>query len=121
MIEFKNILNDLPYLKFKELYDLALESRQTHIEAIAISSYGLKNNDIDSRFVNLKYIIEDKWIFFSNYNSPKAIQFNSHDQISALFFWPTINIQIRMKAKIKKHQMNLIKSIFSTDQKKKTH
>ena len=102
MIEFKNILNDLPYLKFKKLYDLALKSRQTHIEAVAISSYALKNNDVDSRFVNLKYIIEDKWIFFSNYNSPKAIQFNSHDQISALFFWPTINIQIRMKAKIKK-------------------
>ena len=28
--------------------------------------------------------------------------FNSHNQIAALVYWPSINVQIRMKAKIKK-------------------
>jgi pyridoxine/pyridoxamine 5'-phosphate oxidase len=40
--------------------------------------------------------------FFSNYDSPKAFSFNSHNQIAALVYWPSINVQIRMKAKIKK-------------------
>ena len=40
--------------------------------------------------------------FFSNYNSPKSIQFKSHEQISALIFWNSTNVQIRMKAKIQK-------------------
>ena len=40
--------------------------------------------------------------FFSNYNSPKASSFISHNQIAALIYWSSINVQIRMKAKIKK-------------------
>ena len=40
--------------------------------------------------------------FFTNYNSPKAIAFECHNQISALFYWDKINLQIRIKAKISK-------------------
>jgi pyridoxine/pyridoxamine 5'-phosphate oxidase len=32
----------------------------------------------------------------------KHLAFNSHNQIAALIYWPSINVQIRMKAKIKK-------------------
>ena len=35
-------------------------------------------------------------------NSPKASAFNSHNQIAALIYWSSINVQIRMKANIKK-------------------
>ena len=45
---------------------------------------------------------KNEFIFFSNYNSPKASSFNSHNQISALMYWSSINVQIRMKAKINK-------------------
>ena len=50
----------------------------------------------------LKYIKKDEWIFFTNYNSPKAKQFKKHDQISILFYWDKTNVQIRMKARISK-------------------
>ena len=59
-------------------------------------------SEVDSRYVNLKFISNDEFIFFSNYNSPKASSFNSHNQIAALVYWPSINVQIRMRAKIKK-------------------
>ena len=61
-----------------------------------------KANEVDSRYVNLKFITNDEFIFFSNYDSPKASAFNSHNQIAALLYWSSINVQIRMKAKIKK-------------------
>ena len=32
-------------------------------------------NSPDSRFVNLKYVINDEWIFFSNYESPRRNNF----------------------------------------------
>jgi pyridoxine/pyridoxamine 5'-phosphate oxidase len=51
----------------------------------------------------------------------KHLAFNSHNQIAALVYWPSINVQIRMKAKIKKTSRNLIKNIFLIDQKKKMH
>ena len=102
MIEFKNMPQEKPYLIFKESYYKALDAGQKNIEAISIASYSEEKKEVDSRFVNLKFIDGNKFIFFSNYNSPKSIAFSSHNQISALFYWPSINAQIRIKAKIKK-------------------
>tara|TARA_B100000925_G_scaffold226360_1_gene174826 strand:+ start:591 stop:1187 length:597 start_codon:yes stop_codon:yes gene_type:complete len=102
MIQFKNLNQEKPYLLFKKKYDKAFEAGQKGIEAIAISTYNKVTKEVDSRYVNLKFILDDEFIFFSNYNSPKAASFSSHNQIAALVYWPSINIQIRLKAKIKK-------------------
>ena len=100
MIQFNNLNQEIPYLLFKEKYDMALDASQKNIEAISISSYNKEISEVDSRYVNLKFISNDEFIFFSNYNSQKASAFNSHNQIAALVYWPSINVQIRMKAKI---------------------
>jgi len=102
MIEFNNLNQETPYQLLKEKYDKALDAGQRGIEAISISSYNKEIAEVDSRYVNLKFITNDEFIFFSNYDSPKASAFNSHDQIAALLYWPSINVQIRMMAKIKK-------------------
>ena len=102
MIQFNNLNQEIPYLLLKEKYDEAINAGQKNIEAISISSYNKEISEVDSRFVNLKFINNDEFIFFSNYESPKAASFNSHNQISLLVYWSSINVQIRMKAKIKK-------------------
>jgi pyridoxamine 5'-phosphate oxidase len=102
MIEIINISKDKPYQIFKNFYDQALLAKQKSVEAICISSFNFNKNEVESRFVNLKYIIENEWTFFSNYRSSKAIEFKSHDQISALFYWRELNLQIRLKSKIYK-------------------
>jgi len=102
MIQFNNLNQEIPYQLLKEKYDEAMNAGQKGIEAISIASYDSKKNEVDSRYVNLKFISNDEFIFFSNYNSQKASAFNSHDQIAALVYWPSINVQIRMKAKIKR-------------------
>ena len=100
MIKFKNLSKETPFQIFKERYEQAFKLKQANIEAMAISSYEIANDEVDSRFVNLKYVDDINFIFFSNHNSPKAKALISHPQMSALFFWPSINIQIRMKGKI---------------------
>ena len=102
MINFNNLNQEIPYLLFKAKYDEAVDAGQKGIEAISISSYSKEISEVDSRYVNLKFILNDEFIFFSNYNSPKASSFNSHNQIAALVYWPSINAQIRMRAKIKR-------------------
>ena len=102
MIKFNNLNQDIPYQLLKEKYHEALNAGQRGIEAISISSFNKEMDEVDSRYVNLKFISNDEFIFFSNYDSPKASAFNSHDQIAALVYWPSINVQIRMKAKIKR-------------------
>ena len=102
MIQFNNLNQEIPYLLLKNKYDEAVDAGQKGIEAISISSFNKEMNEVDSRYVNLKFINNDEFIFFSNYDSPKAASFNSHSQIAALVYWSSINVQIRMKATIKK-------------------
>ena len=102
MIQFIDLNQETPYLLFKAKYDEANNQGQKVIEAISISTYDNKTNEVDSRYVNLKFINKDEFIFFSNYDSPKASAFNSHNQVAALIYWSAINVQIRMKAQIKK-------------------
>ena len=100
MIVFKDLNKSEPYIKFKDSYDVALSKGQKAIEAINISSFNPKSNEVSSRFVNLKYIINDEWIFFSNYKSSKADDFINHNQISGCFYWLKTNTQIRIKGEI---------------------
>ena len=102
MIKFLNLSSEKPYLQFKSAYQAALGNGQKGIEAISVSSFNKEANEVEARYVNLKYIDANEWIFFSNYNYPKGCQFESHNQVSVLIYWASTNTQIRMKAKISK-------------------
>ena len=113
MINLINLNSETPFQIFKEKYDEALNAGQKSIEAISVSSFNKEMDEVNSRYVNLKFISNDEFIFFSNYNSPKASSFNSHNQIAALFYWSSINVQIRIKAKIKKTSDGFNQKYFS--------
>jgi pyridoxamine 5'-phosphate oxidase len=102
MIEFIDLLKEKPYFKFKKIYNKALAANQKNIDAICIASYSAQNNYVDSRFVNLKSIHKNEFIFYTNYESPKAYQFKTHNQICVVIFWQNINTQIRIHANIRK-------------------
>ena len=112
MIQFNDLNQEIPYMLFKAKYDEAENAGQKGIEAISISTYNKQLNEVDSRYVNLKFITNDEFIFFSNYNSSKASSLNSHNQIAVLIYWSSINVQIRMKAKIKKTSNELNQKYF---------
>jgi len=113
MIDINHISSAKPYKIFKTKYNEALNAGQKNIEAVCISSYQSKTNEVDSRYVNLKYIKNEEFIFFTNYNSPKASAFRTNNQIAAIFFWPSTNIQIRIKAKIKRTSNEFNQRYFS--------
>ncbi len=119
MIQFKNLNQDEPYLLFKTKYEEAFNAGQKVIEAISISTYDNKSNEVDSRFVNLKFVSKDEFIFFTNYKSPKANSFITHNQIAALIYWSSINVQVRMKAKIKKMSDDYNQKYFENRSEKK--
>jgi pyridoxamine 5'-phosphate oxidase len=119
MIEFNNLNQEIPYQLLKKKYDEAFDAGQKAIEAITVSSFNKKINEVESRYVNLKFINNDEFIFFSNYDSPKALAFNSHNQIAALMYWSSINVQIRMKATINKSSDEFNQEYFFNRSKEK--
>lgn len=119
MIEFNNLSEETPYLIFKDRYEKSITAKQKNVEAICIASYSSKTNETNARFVNLKFINNKEFIFFSNYSSPKSIEFTLNDQITAIFFWNEINTQIRIKANIKKTSRKFNELYFAQREKKK--
>ena len=79
MVKFIDIDSSDPYKEFLNFYELALKSGQDNIEAISVSSYSKEHDEVRSRFVNLKYIKNDQWVFFTNYDSPKNEEFQNHN------------------------------------------
>ena len=100
MIIFKDISNEKPYKKFVKLYKKAEEMNEPCINIICLSTFDPQNNQVNSRFLNLKYIIKDHWTFFSNYNSVKAREIEQHDNVSLSLYWNTLDFQLRLKGKI---------------------
>ena len=119
MIKFNSICNDKPYLIFKDLYKESLKFGQKNVEAISIASYSPELQEVNSRYVNLKFINKKDFIFFSNYNSPKSNEFKNHNQITCLIYWDSINVQIRIKANIKKTSKKFNDEYFCTRDYKK--
>lgn len=101
MISFINISTQEPYSKFLSLYDSAHQSDQRNIEAACISSISFENKP-NARFVNIKYLDQKYFIFFSNYNSQKADDFTNNNFVSLSFFWNSTQTQIRISGVIKK-------------------
>ena len=75
MIKCINLPKEEPYLRFIEQYNNAIVFKQKYIEAVAISSFNKSRNEVNSRYVNLKYIKDKEWVFYSNYESPKSKDF----------------------------------------------
>jgi pyridoxamine 5'-phosphate oxidase len=112
MIEFNNLSQEKPYIKLKKKYDDAEQANQQNIEAVSISSYSTASKEVNSRYVNLKFVEGKELIFFSNYNSLKSKDFHGHNQITALLYWNKVSTQIRMKALIKKTSEDFNKNYF---------
>tara|TARA_Y100000991_G_scaffold175160_1_gene137116 strand:+ start:697 stop:1293 length:597 start_codon:yes stop_codon:yes gene_type:complete len=119
MIKFNNLSSEAPFQIFKDKYSEALKNGQKNIEAASISSFNKEKNEVDSRFVNIKFINDKEFIFFTNYHSLKSASFKTHNQISALFFWDATNTQIRIKGFIKKTSKEFNQSYFEERSKNK--
>ena len=119
MFEAINIPKLKPYEGFLDYYAKALKLNQSSIEAMVVSSFSKELNQTNSRFVNLKIINSTDFIFFSNYESPKAREFNLNNRVSCLFFWNKINLQIRMNGIISKTDSNFSDDYFFNRSKEK--
>ena len=110
MIEFKVTKNvySAPIEKLEKLYKKAIENNQILPQAVCISSIDIENDFVDSRFVNLKYVNDRDFIFFSNYSSKKGIQFDKspNTQVTMVIYWNTLDIQVRIRGVIRKISSN---------------
>jgi pyridoxamine 5'-phosphate oxidase len=90
-----------PLIQFRFWLNEAIHSEVPEPTAMVLSTTS-PGERISSRVVLLKDLDGDGFTFFTNYQSHKAVQIESHPGGSLLFFWPELERQVRIEGKIYK-------------------
>ncbi|MGX1754173.1 pyridoxamine 5'-phosphate oxidase [Sphingobacterium sp. NPDC055346] len=90
-----------PIEQFQKWFDEAMSSQVTEPTAMVVSTVS-ENGYPSSRVVLLKDIKTEGLSFFTNYNSRKGQEIIQNPHVSALFFWPELQRQVRFEAEVEK-------------------
>jgi pyridoxamine 5'-phosphate oxidase len=109
----ESTVNPNPFIQFDKWYK---EHLSRGIEIPDSFSLGTASDDgrVSVRTVLLKSYGEDGFVFFTNYNSKKAVQLSSNNQAALLFYWPESGRQVRIEGYAKKVPLNESVEYFSS-------
>lgn len=95
-LNIDDIQND-PMIFFKNWFDQANETQAIEeANAMTLSTLGLDDFP-KSRIVLLKALIEEGFVFYTNYQSEKGISIAHHSKVGLAFFWPPLERQVIIK------------------------
>ena len=109
-LDKQNILRN-PFDQFDLWLLEALESEQLEPTAMILSTVDEKGQP-HSRVVLLKDSTVKGFVFYTNYEGHKAQQMAQNNQVSLLFFWPTLERQVRITGTVKKISKTLSSAYF---------
>ncbi|MFH1120944.1 MAG: pyridoxamine 5'-phosphate oxidase [Bacteroidota bacterium] len=99
-LDEKDTGND-PVIFFKNWLEEAIRGNVPEPTAMSVSTVSDSGRP-SSRIVLLKGIEEDKFLFYTNYNSDKGKQISSNPRVALLFFWPGVERQVRVEGSVEK-------------------
>ena len=92
----EQLVNKDPIQQLIEWMNDAIAGQEPDPNAMVLSTIDTAGFP-DSRVVLLKELTPDGLVFFTNYNSRKGQQIASEGHVSVLFFWPSLERQVRIK------------------------
>ncbi|GFE69507.1 pyridoxamine 5'-phosphate oxidase [Chroococcus sp. FPU101] len=99
LIEAQADLN--PFIQFKNWFEKALEAQILEPNAMTLATVTPEGKP-SSRMVLLKDFDERGFVFFTNYNSAKGQQLNQNPWVALVFWWDTLERQVRIEGKVEK-------------------
>jgi pyridoxamine 5'-phosphate oxidase len=100
LINFKSV-EQSPFNLFNNWIEQAFEIDKENANAFVLSTVS-KDSLPSSRVVLMRGFSENGLVFYTNYNSKKSLEILSNNNVSANFFWPQLEKQIRIIGKVKK-------------------
>ena len=94
-IDFSSVTSSSPFDLFNIWIKQAFEVDKNNANAFVLSTVS-KDLIPSSRVVLLRGFTEDGLVFFTNYNSQKSNDISVNSNVSANFFWPQLEKQIRI-------------------------
>ncbi len=108
----QNVLKN-PFEQFEIWLKEAIESNQLEPTAMILSTVD-ESLQPHSRVVLLKEFTHESFVFYTNYEGHKAQQIASNKRVSLVFFWPSLERQVRIEGKVEKISEILSSSYFKT-------
>ena len=105
-------LDKNPVKQFTKWLDDAIETKIYEPNAMVLATS--VDDQPRSRYVLFKNIVEDKLIFHTHYESPKALEMLANPNISGIFYWAEIHRQVRFQGIAKKADKTISDEYFST-------
>ena len=86
-----------PFFLFDNWFkEVSSKNSKSEINAMTLSTIGLSGYP-NGRIVLLKYYSPDGFVFFTNYNSNKAVSIDQNNKVSISFFWEDFERQVIIK------------------------
>ena len=86
-----------PFFLFDNWFkEVSSKNSKSEINAMTLSTIGLSGYP-NGRIVLLKYYSPDGFVFFTNYNSNKAVSIDQNNKVSISFFWEEFERQVIIK------------------------
>jgi pyridoxamine 5'-phosphate oxidase len=90
---------DEPFTRFQELFATALKKEATDATAVALGTATMHGRP-SVRMVLLKDVDIRGFVFYTNYQSRKATELESNSQAAMNFYWPQMQVQIRVEGTV---------------------
>ncbi|MEI9921396.1 MAG: pyridoxamine 5'-phosphate oxidase [Bacteroidota bacterium] len=88
-------VNKNPVLQFEKWFDEALQSNALEPSAMTLATISA-NGKPSARVVLLKGIKNDRFYFYTNYQSQKGQELENNPACALTFFWPELERQVRI-------------------------
>jgi len=107
-------IKDNPISFFKKWFKQAEQSPEIEeANAMTLSTLGLDNFP-KGRVVLLKSLTEEGFVFYTNYQSEKALAIEHHCKVGISFFWPILERQVIIKGEAFKLEAEASDSYFNS-------
>jgi pyridoxamine 5'-phosphate oxidase len=90
-----------PFVAFESWFNVAVSSGEQEANAMVISTVN-EFMKPSARVVYLKGLLDQQFVFYTNYLSHKGKNLNQNPNASLLFFWPGLERQIRIEGTVNK-------------------
>ncbi|XP_031493078.1 pyridoxine/pyridoxamine 5'-phosphate oxidase 1, chloroplastic isoform X3 [Nymphaea colorata] len=94
-------VHDDPMIQFNKWFEDAVAAGLREPNAMALSTAD-KNGKPSSRMVLLKGFDENGFVWYTNYESRKAVEISENSNACLLFFWNDLNRQVRIEGTVQK-------------------
>ncbi|MBK6985195.1 MAG: pyridoxamine 5'-phosphate oxidase [Bacteroidetes bacterium] len=94
-------LNKTPDLQFEQWMQDAIDAKVNEVAACNLATVD-KNNKPSARIIYLREFSNNKFYFYTNYDSRKAAEIANNPNVCLTFFWPELERQVRIEGVISK-------------------